>query len=287
MDYLLRDSYCTGVQYGLFDQEWILNALCVGVDPDASDPESSESLRLCLDAARGKEAAEQFILARAHMNEQVYFHRVTRGYEVLLLRLFQVAADAEKKGTLPAGTPESVKAFLCGLRPPIEFWTSFDEAEMLAAFHVWSRCNGSDGLRELKRFSDAFLNRERILDCVVSGGLGPADMARLFGLLHAAGLAQDRDWFLDDIEASIYKGVLYAAGKAGDPEERRIESILVASGEPTERAWPIEATDKLLQHLEQEKRSIQRIYFERSRASEFHPVFQKVRLVPYSEGGRQ
>ena len=68
MDYLLRDSLMTGVEYGVFDAEWLLNAMCIGRDPTAeeSDPES-HTWRLCLDADRGLFAAEQLILARHHM----------------------------------------------------------------------------------------------------------------------------------------------------------------------------------------------------------------------------
>jgi uncharacterized protein len=30
MDYLLRDSYCTGVGYGEYDSDWLLHSMCVG-----------------------------------------------------------------------------------------------------------------------------------------------------------------------------------------------------------------------------------------------------------------
>jgi uncharacterized protein len=33
MDYLLRDSLMTGVEYGVYDADWLLNAMCVGRDP--------------------------------------------------------------------------------------------------------------------------------------------------------------------------------------------------------------------------------------------------------------
>jgi HD superfamily phosphohydrolase len=87
MDYLLRDSLLTGVEYGRYDSEWVVRNLCIGQDPAApvstiGDSEFSRH-RLCLDRDRGLHSAEQLILARLHMMMQVYLHRVTRGYEVL------------------------------------------------------------------------------------------------------------------------------------------------------------------------------------------------------------
>ncbi|MDA0767538.1 MAG: hypothetical protein O3A87_10415 [Verrucomicrobia bacterium] len=54
MDYLLRDALMTGVEYGRYDAEWIIHALCLGLDPiqpqNSTDP---NHLRLCLDRSRG------------------------------------------------------------------------------------------------------------------------------------------------------------------------------------------------------------------------------------------
>lgn len=81
MDYLLRDAMMTGVEYGSCDAEWIIHALCLGLDPVQSGAWKTEDLRLCLDRSRGVHAAEQLIVARMHMSYQVYYHRVTRGWE--------------------------------------------------------------------------------------------------------------------------------------------------------------------------------------------------------------
>src|SRR6266436_8250343 len=73
MDYLLRDSLMTGAKYGLFDLEWIINALQIDEQGD----------RIYV-AARGIFAVEEYLQARYYMFRQVYFHRTLRSAEAVL-----------------------------------------------------------------------------------------------------------------------------------------------------------------------------------------------------------
>jgi len=73
MDYLLRDSLMTGAKYGLFDLEWIINALQIDEPGD----------RIYV-AARGVFAVEEYLQARYYMFRQVYFHRTLRSAEAVL-----------------------------------------------------------------------------------------------------------------------------------------------------------------------------------------------------------
>ena len=54
MDYLLRDSYCTGVGYGEYDSDWLLHSNAARARVSKGDP-----LKLCLDRRRGLYAAER------------------------------------------------------------------------------------------------------------------------------------------------------------------------------------------------------------------------------------
>jgi HD superfamily phosphohydrolase len=62
MDYLLRDSLMTGAKYGIYDLEWIINALAID---EAGD-------RIYV-AALGLYAVEEYLQARYYMFRQVYF----------------------------------------------------------------------------------------------------------------------------------------------------------------------------------------------------------------------
>ncbi|MEP6921625.1 MAG: HD domain-containing protein, partial [bacterium] len=73
MDYLLRDSLMTGAKYGIYDLEWIINALAID---EAGD-------RIYV-AARGLYAVEEYLQARYYMFRQVYFHRTLRSAEAVL-----------------------------------------------------------------------------------------------------------------------------------------------------------------------------------------------------------
>ncbi|MDQ3584463.1 MAG: HD domain-containing protein, partial [Acidobacteriota bacterium] len=64
MDYLLRDSLMTGAKYGIYDLEWIINALAIDEEHD----------RIYV-TARGLYAVEEYLQARYYMFRQVYFHR--------------------------------------------------------------------------------------------------------------------------------------------------------------------------------------------------------------------
>ncbi|MBV9957186.1 MAG: hypothetical protein JO360_02140 [Acidobacteria bacterium] len=73
MDYLLRDSLMTGAKYGIYDLEWIINALQIDEEGD----------RIYV-AARGLYAVEEYLQARYYMFRQVYFHRTLRSAEAVL-----------------------------------------------------------------------------------------------------------------------------------------------------------------------------------------------------------
>jgi len=281
MDYLLRDSYCTGVRYCQYDADWVMNALCIGRSPDggASGDTESSQWRLCLDCRRAKGAVEQFLLARAHMNEQVYFHRVTRGYEVLLLNLFKQAACASDDETLPSGTPGVVAKFVSRQRDDFttDDWLKFDEAACYTAFQSWTSGHEHADLAE---FAIAFLNRKRMYFAVPlpSGRL----LLNLQTKLSDQSLRQGVDWEIDDPTSSVYKGLHYAVQKSRDSEQIQNESILLASGDPDEQGKPIEATSDLCRYLESQKSKSERLYFKRALRPRFKPVFDDLCIKPYA-----
>lgn len=286
MDYLLRDSYSTGVQYGLYDSEWLLNAMCVGRNPgNIEGTDIHRVWRLALDERRGEKAAEQFILARAHMNEQVYFHRVTRGFEAMLLNLLQLAAKSAKAGELPSGTPSIVTKFLRNAGSlSLREWLHFDESLLVASFHEWASSPlGTDP--QLSRLSRAFLNRERIFASAAIGNLKQLEFFKMFEMIKSAGLEEHRDWSIDNIDSSVYKGILFTSSSvSADEEEGRVESILLASGKPDSKSRPIETSSKLMEHLDRQRQSVIRLYFDRSKQSQFENIFQKYKIKIESSG---
>lgn len=82
MDYLLRDSLHTGVQYGRFDLERLINTLRVIPEPAREEQETDEaSIPPVLGVDRGGlQSAEQLLLARYFMFSQVYHHPTRLAY---------------------------------------------------------------------------------------------------------------------------------------------------------------------------------------------------------------
>src|SRR4030095_13957906 len=87
MDYLLRDSLMTGAKYGIYDLEWIINALAIDETGD----------RIYV-AARGLYAVEEYLQARYYMFRQVYFHRSLRSAEAVLRSVLRRALQLLETG---------------------------------------------------------------------------------------------------------------------------------------------------------------------------------------------
>lgn len=89
-DYLLRDSYHCGVDYGRFDYRRLIECLTVW----QKEPGSPLEMAIHRD---GIHSFESLILARYQMNTQVYYHRLRRIYDLYLEKYFQAVEEADKE----------------------------------------------------------------------------------------------------------------------------------------------------------------------------------------------
>ncbi len=84
MDYLIRDSFYCGVNYGLVDIHRLIDSI-----------EISKEYQMQFDiAARG--ALESFLVARYEMFLNVYYHKTVRSVEVMLVKLINAADNTLK-----------------------------------------------------------------------------------------------------------------------------------------------------------------------------------------------
>ena len=83
MDYLQRDSFYTGVNYGQFDLDWLATNLSVA--------ERDGKAHLAL-GKRAIFAFEDFLLSRYHMFLSVYYHYTPICFDAMLQRYFREAA---------------------------------------------------------------------------------------------------------------------------------------------------------------------------------------------------
>lgn len=128
MDYLLRDSLYTGVTYGQFDLQRLINTLLVEGEQVVS-------------TAKGIGAVEEYLLARYFMYWQVYLHKTTRSQEVVLARMWQRAVDLWKDGRLREGNvPPTLLPLLQG-RPGLGEYLAVDDHDVIYAAKVWARAS--------------------------------------------------------------------------------------------------------------------------------------------------
>ncbi|QDH21284.1 HD domain-containing protein [Saccharibacillus brassicae] len=124
MDYLLRDAYFTGVNYGTIDIDRILRML----RPYNGRIVVKES---------GMHAVEDYLMARYQMYWQVYFHPVTRSSEIILRQIFRRAGELYREGYafgfLPQPLPSLFEDDLT-----VKQYLKLDESLIQTTFMQWS-----------------------------------------------------------------------------------------------------------------------------------------------------
>jgi HD superfamily phosphohydrolase len=177
-DYLLRDSYHAGVEYGKYDLNRLLVTMTVGLD-------ETGSCVIAVDEG-GLHAAEGLILARYMMFTQVYYQHTRRAFDhhtTGFLKSLLLEESNDKKDTFPPPTSEqNIREYLK--------WTDWTVLEKLAEGR-----GGEDGriLNERKHDRTVFHTKE-IPD--------QADLDLLEMVVHELG---DDVTFVDTTEQSWYK----------------------------------------------------------------------------------
>lgn len=113
LDYLRRDKLMTGTGAGGIDFDWLIENIRVAeIELDTPDEDGDEPRKVptfCL-TSKAKPAAEQFLLARYTLHQQVYFHKATRCVEHMIGRLLRRVAEiaAGKRSEIRrCGVPET------------------------------------------------------------------------------------------------------------------------------------------------------------------------------------
>jgi HD superfamily phosphohydrolase len=158
LDYLRRDRLMTGTHAGAIDFDWLMEHVRVRPvaleEPDADESAETELPMVptfCLDR-KALPAAEQFLLARYTLHEQVYFHKTTRCVEAMVAKLLTAVAalakgpDASDLVGLPPGNP--LLAFFAQDEPTIEHYLSLDDIVLWGAVEAMTRA-GDSAIAEL------------------------------------------------------------------------------------------------------------------------------------------
>jgi len=150
IDYLMRDSFYTGVSEGVISTDRLLKMLTVDDDELAVE-------------LKGIYSIEKFIVARRLMYWQVYYHKTVLAVEYMLISILNRARALALSGTdLPA--PEALKFFLYRQIGKEEFLSSayslatfaaLDDYDLFSALKDW--CRHTDPV--LSFLCESLLNR--------------------------------------------------------------------------------------------------------------------------------
>lgn len=146
LDYLRRDRMMTGTQAGAIDFDWLTEHIRVGhvvteaAEEDEEDPPLTPTF--CLDR-KALPAAEQFLLARYTLHEQVCFHKTTRCAEYMIARLLGrvavLANNANAAGLTGLPRDHSLLHFLSTDTPTVGEYLALDDVLVSGAVDLMTR----------------------------------------------------------------------------------------------------------------------------------------------------
>lgn len=129
LDYVRRDRIMSGTGTGAIDFEWLMEH--VRFDKIAI---SKKEIRTFTLDPKAVQQAEIFLLARYHLYDQVYFHKVNRGMECLLAGCLKHLAEFTRRGRWQAvGLPEDNHLVRFLHDPNVETYLGIDDTVVMAA----------------------------------------------------------------------------------------------------------------------------------------------------------
>ena len=140
-DYLLRDSHMTGVGYGVYDLDWLLQALTFGELP------AHRQWVLAVEGRKGLPPLEGFFLARQFMYQQVYHHKATRAAESLIRAIFTRVTELAQDG-VPLDSPKALRDAAIGAKVSLGDYLALDDVTLMSSFRAWQQ-SGDPVLAEL------------------------------------------------------------------------------------------------------------------------------------------
>lgn len=140
MDYLLRDAYFTGVNYGKFDLERLLRVMYTTEDG-------------IIFKKSGMHAVEHYVISRYQMYWQVYFHPVSRSAEVILLNILKRVKYLVEENYQFGYNPVQILP-LFHEKLTLKDYLKLDDGTMMYYFQVWQEEEDSILADLCKRFSD-------------------------------------------------------------------------------------------------------------------------------------
>lgn len=158
MDYLLRDSFFTGVNEGIIGTDRIIKMLMVMDD------------KLVVEK-KGIYSIEKFLIARRLMYWQVYLHKTVLSAENMLVKILQRAKEISQSKTETLFATPSLKFFLDtpiskydfeNNHTVIKHYTNLDDNDIMTSIKVWANANDFILSELCKKFTNRMLFRTHL-----------------------------------------------------------------------------------------------------------------------------
>lgn len=109
LDYMQRDRYMTGTQHAGIDFSWLIKNLEISEVPTGADNSDKQGRKATLVLnSKARYAAETYILALFQLYPTVYFHKTTRGAEVLFQAMLESLVEMLHNGnSKETGLPDA------------------------------------------------------------------------------------------------------------------------------------------------------------------------------------
>jgi HD superfamily phosphohydrolase len=188
LDYMLRDSQFTGVQYGRFDLSWLLRNLskhCVSISDDDQMREEPERDVIVLDEARGLSCLEEYLLGNLYLYKHVYYHKTVQAAEGMLERILVRAIDLLRDNSELGVKSRALSRIAGNEVMATDEYLELDDNVVMTWLNGWASGQVDD--LTLRSISCDLLNRRLFKTRDVTQVKGPAYARLLEALKCAAG----------------------------------------------------------------------------------------------------
>jgi len=158
LDFLCRDRYFTGIRFGEIDLEWLFDSLTIRqVHPETGTDVLEYNFVL---SSKGRGVVEEYLMAYAHLYSSVYFHKTTRGIEVLIRAILSDTLSNPDYRSQLGKNNQLISYFEEGKEPKLDTYLALDDHTILTL--IKEIASGDFG--EVTPLAKRFLSRE-LLKC--------------------------------------------------------------------------------------------------------------------------
>lgn len=164
LDYMLRDSYMTGVHYGKCDLNWILRNLSLK-DVIAFDEDRRElpaDKKIVIEGKRGLSSLEDYLIGNLYLYLHVYYHKTIQAAEGMLVKILTNAirlVRKNRKKAIEMGINHPVLLAIADQKKiKLSDYLSLTDHVVMSWIESWSK--NSKVPKDLRRLSSDLLSRK-------------------------------------------------------------------------------------------------------------------------------